>query len=108
MLKTANLRDRTRANRAAARIRRRGNGSLATYAIAEGLRPKQAKSMAGTMRKEAKALWIDGEDSRVHAGRRMRDGHRYSPDQIVLIATMYQPRSLVYKEVAIALRNLGS
>lgn len=107
MLKTARLRERTRATRAAARIRRRGTGSLSTYAIAEGLRPSQAKSVSQTMRKEAKALWIDGEESRVHAGRQMRDGHRYTPDQIALIATMYQPRSLVYKEVAVALRNLG-
>jgi hypothetical protein len=94
------LRDRARTTHAAARIHRRGNASLATYGIAQGLRPTEARSMVGTLRKEAKELWIDGTEHRVHVGRRMRTTHRYTPAQVALIAVMYRPRKPAYKAAA--------
>ncbi|MQS14499.1 hypothetical protein F7Q99_20075 [Streptomyces kaniharaensis] len=95
-----NLRDRARTTRAAARINRRGEASLATHGIAQGLRPAEARSMAGTLRKEAAALWIDGSEHRVHVRRQMRTTHRYTPAQVALIAVMYRPRKPAYKTAA--------
>ncbi|MFJ5070227.1 hypothetical protein ACIQC7_27840 [Kitasatospora sp. NPDC088556] len=97
------LRDRARTTRANARINRRGNASLATHGIAQGLRPAEARSMASTLRKEAAALWIDGSEHRVHAGRCMRTTHRYTPQQVALIAVMYRPRKPAYKAAAFRL-----
>lgn len=91
------IKTRTRQQRATARITRRGNASLTTYGIANGLTTRDARSMASTLRKEAKALWIDGTEHRVHTRREIRTTHRYTPAQVALIATMYQPRKPAYK-----------
>jgi hypothetical protein len=94
------LRDRTRTQRAAARIARRGEGSLTTHAIAAGLGPKEASSVAGSLRNAAKKLAITGTQHRVHAGRRMRDTTRYTPQLVALAAALYRPRKAEYKAVA--------
>jgi hypothetical protein len=94
------LRDRARSNRAAARINRRGNGSLTTHAIAQGLTARDARSLVGTLRKEIKKLGIAGTEERVHAGRQMRTTHRYTPAEVALAAANYRPRKAAYRIVA--------
>lgn len=94
------LKARTRTNRAAARIRRRGNGSLQTYALAQGLAPRDARSMVGTLRKTAAKLGISGTAHRVRAGRRMRTTTRYTPIQVGLICLAYRPRRPAFKIAA--------
>ncbi|MEV8398828.1 hypothetical protein [Streptomyces niveus] len=96
----ATLKIRTTANRAAARIRRRGNASLQTYALAQGLTPRDARSMVGALRKTAKKILITGTEHRVHAGRRMRTTSRYTPIQVALICLVYRPRKPAYRIVA--------
>jgi hypothetical protein len=95
------IRQRTRTQRAASRIERRGNGTLASHCIAQGLAPKQARLVAGTLRKKAAELGIAGQAARIHAGRRMRnDCRRYTPAQVAQIAMVYKPRKPAYKLVA--------
>lgn len=94
------LRDRARTTRANARIHRRGNASLATYGIAQGLRPTDARSMVGTLRREIKKLGIDGIEERVHAGRRMRTTLRYTPAEVARAAANYRPRKAAFKAAA--------
>ena len=61
------LRDRTRTQRAAARINRNGHATIATHAIAQGLTHRDATSIAGSLRKAATKLHITGTDSRCDA-----------------------------------------
>jgi hypothetical protein len=94
------LRDRTRTQRAASRIRRNGSASLATHGIAQGLTPRQAASVASSLRTAARKLHLIGTTARVHAGRRMRTTTRYTPAQVALAAAIYKPRVQAYKIAA--------
>jgi hypothetical protein len=85
---------------AAARIARRGTGTLASHAMAQGLSHRDAASMVGTLRKVAAKLGVVGTAGRVHAGRRMRDCTRYTPLQVGLICLTYRPRRIEFKIVA--------
>lgn len=96
----ATLKARATANRAASRIARRGTGSLQTHAIAQGLTPRDARSMVGTLRKTAAKLGIEGSEHRVHAGRRMRTTHRYTPAQVAAICVVYRPRKPAFQAAA--------
>jgi len=99
-IRRAALKARARQTRAAARIRRHGNGTLTTHCIAQGLHPRDARSMVGTLRKVAAKLGIHGTPGRIHRGRRMRDCTRYTPMQVAVIALSYKPRKPAYKIVA--------
>jgi hypothetical protein len=94
------LRNRTRTQRAASRIARRGTATLTTHAIAAGLPAREARSVAGSLRNAAKKLAITGTPHRVHAGRRMRDARHYTPQQVAAMCTVYKPRKPAYKTVA--------
>ncbi|MET8113791.1 hypothetical protein [Streptomyces prasinus] len=97
----ATIKARSRTTRAANRIARRGNGTLASHCLAVGLAPKEARSVAGTLRKTAKTLGITGIPARIHAGRKMRgDCRRYTPAQVARIAVKYRPRKPAYKLAA--------
>lgn len=97
----AAIKARTRTTRAAQRIRRNGVGTLATHCMAAGLPPREARSVAGTLRKTAKKLNIVGAPARIHAGRHMRgDCRRYTPAQVAAIAVAYRPRKPAYKLAA--------
>lgn len=96
----ATLKARAIANRAAARITRRGTGTLASHCMAQGLTPREARSVAGTLRKTATKLGVTGSASRVHAGRHMRDCVRYTAQAVALITLAYKPRKPAYKIVA--------
>lgn len=96
----ATLRQRTRTNHAAARIARNGNASLTTHAIAAGLPPRQARTVASSLRTAVRKLGITGTAHRVHAGRRMRTANRYTPAQVAAAAGTYRPRTAAYKAAA--------
>lgn len=97
----AQLKARARTTRAAARIARRGTGTLASHAMAVGLAPREARSVAGTLRKTAAKLGITGTPARIHAGRHMRDDcRRYTAAEVALIAIHYRPRKPAYKLAA--------
>lgn len=98
------LRNRTRTQRATARIRRNHTATLTTHGIATGLTRKQAASMATTLRRTAHKLGITGAPTRTHAGRHMRDGYTYTPTQVATIATAYKPRKPEFKTAAAILR----
>ena len=91
------MKARSTATRAAARIRRNGTGTLASHAMAQGLSHRDAASMVGTLRKVAAKLGVVGATGRVHAGRRMRDCARFTPQQVAVIALNYKPRRAEFK-----------
>lgn len=94
------IRTRTRTQRAASRIARRGNGSLTTHCIAAGLTPKEARTVASSLRKAATKLGIQGTAARTHAAGRMRDSRRYTPAQVAQAAVVYRPRKAAYRDAA--------
>lgn len=97
------LRDRTRTHRAAARIARRGVGSLATHAVAAGLPIREARSAAGTMRKCAERLGVAGMAGTSYAGRaKARGCTRYTRGEVAVIAADYakRARKAAYKAMA--------
>jgi hypothetical protein len=108
MLKTASLRDRTRANRAAAKIRREGGGTLATHCTAKGLRRRQAKSVAGSLRDKAEKLGIAGTPGVFFRGGSKHDGSLYTGEEVARMALIYTPRIEAYKIVAAELRRLAN
>lgn len=91
------IRQRATQTRAAARIARRGDGSLVTHGIAAGLTKTEATTVAGSLRKAARKLDIIGAEARVHAGRRMRTTHRYTPAEVARMAAVYRPRRAEFK-----------
>lgn len=94
------LKTRTRAQRAAAKIRREGVATLATHCLAAGLPIREARTVAGSLRRNAYAAGINGIDSRTHAGRHMRYCQRYTPAQVAVIALRYKPRKPAYRTAA--------
>ncbi|MEV4975489.1 hypothetical protein [Streptomyces scopuliridis] len=94
------IRTRTRTQRAAARIARRGNGTLTTHAIAAGLTPSEARSVAGSLRKAAAKLDIHGEAGVSRTKGRARACTRYTRQQVAAIAVVYRPRKPAYRLAA--------
>lgn len=101
------LKNRATANRAASRINRRGNASLTTYAIAAGLTPRDARTVASSLRRNATKLGITGTQHRTRAGRRMRTTTRYTPAQVAQICVVYKPRKPAY-QLAVAKLTLAA
>ena len=97
------IRTRTRTQRAQARITRRGNASLTTHCIAAGLTPKEARTVASSLRKATAKLGIQGTTARTHAAGRMRTCTRYTRAQVARAAVVYRPRKDVYKDAAVRL-----
>jgi hypothetical protein len=94
------IRTRIRTQRAAQRITRRGNGSLTTHCIAAGLTPREARTVASSLRKAAAKLGITGTAARTHAAGRMRTCTRYTAAQVARAAVIYRPRKASYKDAA--------
>ncbi|MER5750638.1 hypothetical protein [Streptomyces sp. NPDC002088] len=94
------LAQRTRTNRAAAKIRRTGAGTLATHCIAAGLAPKEARTVAGSLRKNATKAGVTGTAGVSYTHGRARQCTRYTVREVAAIATVYRPRKPAYKTVA--------
>lgn len=94
------LRNRTRSQRAAARIARNGTGTLATHALAAGLTPRQASSVASSLRKNAAKLGIQGQAGTAYRKGQARTCTRYTARQVAAIAVIYRPRKPMYVQAA--------
>lgn len=94
------IRNRTRTQRAATRINRRGNGTLTSHAIAAGLTPRQARSVASSLRKAATKLGIHGQGGVSHTKGRTRACTRYTRHEVAMLALTYRPRRPEYKACA--------
>ncbi|MEU0979046.1 hypothetical protein ABZ488_07485 [Streptomyces griseus] len=95
----AALRARQTANRAAARIRRNGVGTLATHCLAAGLTPREAQSVASSLRKNAKKAGVAGVVGRTFRKGAARICTRYTRAAVALIAAIYRPRKPAYRLV---------
>ncbi|WP_329474218.1 hypothetical protein OIE75_41255 (plasmid) [Streptomyces sp. NBC_01723] len=91
------LRNRTRSQRAAARIARRGTGTLASHALAAGLTPTQARSVASSLRKNVAKAGVQGVTGIAYRKGQARTCTRYSRAEVAAIAAIYRPRRAEYK-----------
>jgi hypothetical protein len=94
------IKARTRTQRAAAKIRRTGQGTLATHCIAAGLAPREARTVASSLRKNAAKLGIHGQAGVSCRKGRARQCTRYSAAQVRIIALAYKPRKHAYRLAA--------
>ena len=100
----ATLRDRIRTNRAAAKIRRQGVATIAAHLIAVGLTPKDARSAAATLRKNAAKAGVEGTPGVSYAKRvPCRPCTRYTVQEVAVAAAAYKPRKAEYKAAKAAL-----
>ncbi|OEJ21044.1 hypothetical protein [Streptomyces subrutilus] len=112
------LRDRIRANRAAAREQRAaaiaarrirtGPRSLTTHVIATGAAPDVIQGATNALRTQAKKAGIQGRAARIRRtfGGRMRHAvtvYRYTAEQVAAIVANYKPRKAEYKAIRAAL-----
>ncbi|PZT70176.1 hypothetical protein DN402_31655 [Streptomyces sp. SW4] len=96
----ATLKARARQTRAAAKIRRQGNGTLATHCIAAGLTPTEARTVAGSLRKNASKAGVTGRAGTSYRKGRARACTRYTPAEVAAIAVIYRPRKPAYRTAA--------
>ncbi|MFF7096399.1 hypothetical protein ACFY9A_28990 [Streptomyces rubradiris] len=88
----ANLRTRRTQHQAAAKIRRQGTGTLATHCLAAGLSVREARSVAGSLRKNATKAGVTGTPSVSYTHGRTRACTRYTRAEVARIAVIYRPR----------------
>ncbi|WP_225811320.1 hypothetical protein [Streptomyces spinosus] len=96
----ATLRARRTQHQAAAKIRRTGAGTLATHCLAAGLAPREARSVAGSLRKNAAKAGVTGTPSISYTHGRARQCTRYTPAEVARIAVIYRPRKPQYRTAA--------
>jgi hypothetical protein len=97
----ATLKTRTRTQRAAAKIRRQGVATLATHCVAAGLGIREARTVAGSLRKNAAKAGVTGTPGISYAKNiKARTCTRYTPAEVARIAVVYRPRKPAYKVVA--------
>jgi hypothetical protein len=94
------IRNRTRTQRAATRINRTGHGTLASHAIAAGLTPKEARTVASSLRRNATKLGIQGQAGTAYCKGQARTCTRYTPRQVGMLALVYRPRKPAYVQAA--------
>jgi hypothetical protein len=96
----ATLKARTRTQRAAAKIRRQGTGTLATHCVAAGLGIKEARTVASSLRKNAAKAGVTGQAGISYRKGAARACTRYTPAEVAAIAVIYRPRKPAYKVAA--------
>ncbi|WP_225840300.1 hypothetical protein [Streptomyces sp. NK08204] len=96
----ATLKTRRTQHQAAARIRRQGTATLATHCIAAGLPIREARSVAGSLRKNAAKANVTGTPSVSYTHGRARHCTRYTPAEVARIAVIYRPRKPAYRTAA--------
>lgn len=94
------IKARTRQTHAAAKIRRNGTGTLATHCIAAGLPIREARSVAGSLRKNAAKAGVTGTAGVSYTKGRARQCVRYTSREVARIAAIYRPRKPAYKAAA--------
>jgi uncharacterized membrane protein YebE (DUF533 family) len=96
----ATLKARTRTQRAAAKIRRNGNGTLAQHCVAAGLGIKEARTVASSLRKNAAKAGVQGVAGISYTKGRARQCTRWTPAEVAAIAVIYRPRKPAYRVTA--------
>lgn len=86
------IKNRTATNRARGVIRRQGEASLTRHAVAAGLPIHEARSMASSLRTNAKKLGVNGHEVAVRKNGRRVTSTRYTATQVREIAAAYRPR----------------
>ncbi|WP_405673222.1 hypothetical protein [Streptomyces sp. NBC_01530] len=96
----ATIKARSIATRAAARINRRGTGTLAAHCLAVGLTRSEASSVAGSLRGKADKAGVAGIAGRAFRKGAARPCIRYSRADVAVLVTLYRPRKPAYRLAA--------
>lgn len=96
----ATVRARQAATRAARRIARRGNGTLATHCLAAGLTRSEAASVAGSLRDKTTKAGVAGVAGRAFRKGAARPCTRYTAREVAALVAHYRPRKPAYKLAA--------
>ena len=96
----ATLKARRTQHQAQARIRRTGAGTLATHCIAAGLAPREARTVAGSLRRNAAKANVTGRAGISYTHGRARQCRRFTPREVALICLQYKPRKPAYRTAA--------
>jgi hypothetical protein len=90
--KRQTVKQRSASTRAKASIRRNGEASLTRHAIAAGLPLREARSMASSLRDNARKLGVTGHQVVVRVRGHRVTSTRYTVAQVREIAAAYRPR----------------
>lgn len=96
----ATVKARSIATRAAARIARRGTGTLASHCLAVGLTHSEASSVAGSLRGKVEKAGVDGVAGRAFRKGAARPCTRYTAREVAALVALYRPRKPAYKLAA--------
>lgn len=96
----ATIRSRKTATRAAARIARRGTGTLAAHCLAAGLTRSEAATVAGSLRDKAVKAGVVGIAGRAFRKGASRPCTRYSRADVAALVALYRPRKPAYRLAA--------
>jgi len=96
----ATLKARRQQTNAQGSIRRTGHGTLATHCIAAGLGIREARTVAGSLRKNASKAGVTGTPSVSYTHGQRRACTRYTPAEVAAIAVIYRPRKPAYRLAA--------
>jgi len=96
----ATLRHRRQQTSAQGKIRRQGTATLATHCIATGLPIREARSVAGSLRKNANKAGVTGQTGISYTKGRARQCRRFTPREVALICLQYKPRKPAYRLAA--------
>ena len=96
----AAIRSRQTATRAAARINRRGTGTLAAHCLAVGLTRSEASSVAGSLRDKAAKAGVTGITGHAFRKGAARPCTRYSRADVAVLVALYRPRKPAYRLAA--------
>lgn len=93
-------RTRRTQHQATAKIRRHGVATLATHCLAAGLPIREARTVAGSLRKNATKANVIGQAGVSYTHGRARQCTRYTSREVALICLQYKPRKPAYRLAA--------
>jgi len=97
----ATLRARRTQHQATAKIRRAGVATLATHCLAAGLTIREARTVAGSLRRNAAKANVTGQLGTSYAKRiPAHTCTRYTRAEVTRIAVIYRPRKPAYRTAA--------
>ena len=96
----ATIKARAIATRAAARIARRGTGTLASHCLAVGLTRSEAANVAGSLRGKTEKAGVVGVAGRAFRKGAARPCTRYTAREVAALVALYHPRKPAYRTAA--------
>lgn len=96
----ATVKARSIATRAAARINRRGTGTLASHCLAVGLGPREAATVASSLRDKVAKAGVTGTPGQSFRKGKARPCTRFTRPAVARLVALYRPRKPAYRIAA--------